>query len=165
MDLIARKKLRDRKKREEELKKAVAEEVFRDQKKSYAPSAKKMTAITFVLFVLLVIYILLNSEIVLQDQCLLFTGLECKEPKFTADTISFEAHNILKEDLNVTLRIERCEKEVNKQIRRNEKALFEFKCPELERKVKRSIFVKYVGYSGLPHDTTGKVQGLNKAGG
>ena len=162
MDFIARKKLRDKKREIEEKRQIEEEAVLKEQVQGYTPTTKKITVIAFFLFIFLIIYLGYNSEITLHNECKLILGLECGEPYISQTMISFEASNLLKEDLNVTMNIEGCENEVTNYIRPNSKAVFEFKCDNSEQKLNRDILITYTGYSGLPHDATGKVQGTIK---
>lgn len=158
MNLLAKKRVRD-KKRKEEVRKAVVEELFKKPQKSYVPSKRALTIITGVIFILVIVYIVIDSEVLFTDECSLMPGIDCENLELAPNMISFELHNFLKEDYNITLSIEGCEGEVNQYIRPNTKALFEFRCPGLEKKVKKDIYMNYVGFSGLPHDKIGKVQG------
>ncbi len=159
MDLLAKKRIRDKKRKEEEVRKAVVEELFKKPQRSYLPSKRTLTIITAVILVLVIIYIIIDSEVLFTDECSLMPGIDCENLELGQGMISFEVHNFLKEDYNMTLSIEGCEGEVNQYIRPNTKALFEFRCPGMEKKVKKEIYMNYVGFSGLPHDKTGKVQG------
>lgn len=159
MDLLARKKLRDKKKKDEEIRKAVVEELFKKKDRAYVPSKRTLTIIAFLLFMLVIGFLIYDSKVLYKDECALKPGMECKALKLRKDMISFELHNFLKEDYNVTISVEGCEGEINKYIRPNNKALFEFECPDMEQSVDKDIYLNYMGFSGLPHDETGHVQG------
>jgi hypothetical protein len=162
MDLIARKKLREKKREEARIKKLVREEVFRKPQKVYAFTSKKMTILTFFAFVIVIGYLLVHSDIVLKDECGLMPGVECNNLSLTAKKISFEVSNFLKEDLNITLSLEGCPETISKYIRPNKRALYEFNCTNTEKTIKKAVFMTHIGYSGLPHNKTGYVQGAVK---
>ena len=159
MDLMARKRLREKKRKEEEMKKLLEQEVFRKKDKAYAPSSKKLTVITFFAFLIVGAYLFFNSEIVLQEECGLIPGIECRNLELKHNSIIFEVHNFMKEEMNITLQITGCEETIENVIRPNEMAAYHFNCSVPEKNVKRKIFITYVGYSELPHHKEGYVQG------
>jgi hypothetical protein len=133
--------------------------VFRKKDKVYSPSSRKLTIITFFVFLIVGAYLFFNSEMVLQDECGLMPGLECENLELKHDGISFEVHNFLKEELNITLQVTGCGDILENVIRPNEMAVYSFNCSLPENNVKRKIFMTHVGFSGLPHDKEGFVQG------
>ena len=159
MDILARKKFREKKKEKELRKKLEEEEILKKPEKVYAPSSKTMTIATFFALVFVVAYFFFTSEVIIRNECALMPGLDCEVLEITQNSISLEVSNFLKEDLNITLNIEQCEGEVNNYIRPNKKALFWFNCTWTEEVIKKKISMTYVGYSGLPHDKVGHVRG------
>ncbi|MBW2972254.1 hypothetical protein KY359_04430 [Candidatus Woesearchaeota archaeon] len=159
MDLLARKRLRDKKKEEERLRRLQAEEIFKKPEKAYVPSSKKLTIITFILFIIIIPLIYFKSELVVHDECGLMPGIECQNIQITKTGVSFEVHNFLKEELNITLQLEGCEGKTNHPIMPNQMAVFEFECITGEKAINKKVFMTYVGFSGLTHEATGFVQG------
>jgi hypothetical protein len=162
MDLIARVRRRKKEKEQKKLRKMVEEEVLRKTPKVYTPTSKKLTIILFILLLVVVPYIYLNSESIIRSSCGLIPGYECKNLQLTPMKISFEVHNMLKEDHNITIRIEGCAHQENHYVRKNEMAVFSFDCAMHEKTARREIYLTYVGYSGLPHDKTGHLVGKVK---
>jgi hypothetical protein len=157
MDLLARKKVRQRK-RDDELRKTLAEEaVFRKPEKAYVPSSKKFTLVVFILLIGAIVYFYLKSEVIVTNQCGLMPGLECSNLQVADGKISFEVSNFLKEDLNITINIEGCEETATNYIKPNRKGAYEFECALGEDVVEKKIYLTYIGYSGLPHEKTGQL--------
>ncbi len=157
MDLIARKKVRDEKKEQERLARIVREEVFRKQQTIYMPTSKKMTIITFIFLVIAIPLIYYTTDVAVKDACGLIQGIECMKLNVTRTHISFEVHNMLKDDNNITLTIDGCGSD-NDYLRPNTKATFEFECrPMAEKIARKEIKMTYVGYTGLSHDEVGQL--------
>jgi len=161
MDLLGRKKLREKEAQEKRLKEMVYEEVIR-KNKPYAPSSKKLTIITFILFLIAIPYMYFTSDKVVKDGCSIMPGLECKVVAIRGDYISFEITNFLKEDKNITITLEGCPETIDNVIKPNKNAVYRFECNINTDSVSKSMFTKYVGFSGLPHNTTGKIVGKTK---
>lgn len=158
MDLIARKKARDKRREQERIRKDIYKELVKKPEKAYTPSSKKLTIITFIIFVIAVPFIYLKSDMVVKESCGLMPGLECDNIIVTSDTITFDVNNYLKEQFNITLRVQGCEETVSKDIRPNKKATYTFTCAPAEEAIKKEIYMTYIGYSGLPHNKTGIIQ-------
>ncbi|MBN1543963.1 hypothetical protein JW898_00710 [Candidatus Woesearchaeota archaeon] len=158
MDLLARKRLRDRKREEERLKKLQEEEIFKKPEKAYVPSSKKLTIIMFIIFIIGIPLAYFKSELVMSDECGIMPGIECTDLRAGSDRISFYVSNYLKEDLNITIRLEGCEEAVTNYIKPNQGAEYSFSCAMTCEKVEKKINITYVGFSGLPHDKTGYLQ-------
>jgi hypothetical protein len=159
MDLLGRKRLRE-KERQLVIKKAFEEEkVFKEGNKPYAPSTKKLTIILFILIIAATIYILLDYKVVVNDECSLMPTVGCANLQITSTQIGFDAINYMKEDINVTISVEDCAGNTTNYIKPNMGARFTFDCDVKEKIADRTISVTYTGYSGLPHSKTGYLKG------
>jgi len=159
MDLIKKKKERDKQKEKERMRHLIQEELFKKEQKPYMPSSKKLTIIAFILFVSVGLYIYFGSDTLMKDECGLMPGLECKNVFVTQSTISFEAHNFLKEQFNLTIWIDGCDGKVMHVIRPNKMAEYSFNCTTEGYVVRKKLYFTYVGYSGLAHNETGALNG------
>ena len=159
MDLLGRKRLRDKEREIARLKKLQDEEIFKKPQKPYTPSYKKLAAIGAILFIALIVYMFVTNKVIINNECGLMPGIECTDLRIGADKISFTAHNYLKEDLNITLSVEGCEGEMSQYIRPVNKAEYIFNCSNSGKIIRKQIQMTYVGYSGLPHDKTGALVG------
>ena len=155
MDIVARKREREKKKEDERLKKLAEEEIFRKPEKAYVPYSKRFTIIVFLIMVAAIVYLILKSEVIVQEQCELMPGLECGNINVADSKISLEVNNYLKEELNISMSLEGCEGTVAETIKPNNKAAYEFTCTLDKEIVKKDINFTHTGYSGLPHDKTG----------
>ena len=135
MDLLSSVNARKKKRENERLKKLQAEEIFKKPEKAYTPSSKKLTIIFLVLLVLAVIWIALKSEIIIKNQCGLMPGVECSIASLRGDGMKLQVSNYLKEDLNITLRIEGCNETITNYIRPNGGAEYAFSCGCAEKRV------------------------------
>jgi hypothetical protein len=159
MDLLSSVKAREKKRELERLKKLQAEEIFKKPEKAYVPSFKKLTIIFLVLLIIGVTWIMLKSEIVLQNQCGLMPGVECALTSLKSDGMTLKVSNYLKEDLNITLKMEGCEETITNYIRPNAGAEYSFKCSSTGKRAEKKIEMTYVGYSGLAHTKQGWLEG------
>jgi hypothetical protein len=159
MDLLGRKRIRDKEREIARLKKLQEEEIFKKPQKPYTPPYKKLTIITLILAITLIVYMLITNKAIISNDCGLMPGVECTDLVITADKISFTAHNYLKEDLNITLSVEGCEGKMTQHIRPVNKADYTFNCANSERVIRKQIQMIYVGYSGLPHEKAGALVG------
>jgi len=158
MDLLIRKRIRDKKREQERLKKLQEEEIFKKPEKAYVPSSKKLTIIMFIILVVGIPLIYFKTELVMRDECGLMPGIGCDNLAVLPDQISMDVSNYLKEDLNITIRLEGCDREATNYIKPNQGARYTFSCASSGEAVKKEIYITYVGYSGLPHDKTGYLQ-------
>jgi len=164
MDLLARKRLRDRKRQVELEKKKAAEAVFKHPDRPYMPNSKKLTIVMFVLLALVIAYVFWTSEAVFEDGCALMAGLECKNIKVSSEGLSFDVHNMLKDKMNITLTLEDCGDPSSQVIKPNEMGTYTFKCELPDKVVRKKIAMTYIGYSGLPHDEWGSIKARNEDG-
>ncbi len=159
MDLIKRKKERD-KLREQNLKEEKQkQEIFKKPEKIYAPHSKKFNIIALFLFIAFITYLILNSDILMKDSCGIINGIECTDLSITPEQISFNLHNYLKEDMNITLTLEGCPETISHSMKPNTKATYTFSCSNLEKTVHKDIHIIHVGYSELPHHKIGILTG------
>lgn len=156
MDIIARKKAREEKKEKERIEQLVREEVFRKQQTVYMPTGKKLTIILFILLAIAVPAVYLTSDVVVNKSCGIMPGLECQNLEITGTSISFEMHNFLKEQYNITATIDGCGT-LAADLRPNTKANLLFNCTPMHGIVRKDIKVRYIGFSELPHDVVGKL--------
>ncbi|MFC1742342.1 hypothetical protein ACFL3V_07440 [Nanoarchaeota archaeon] len=159
MDLMARKKVREKKRLESIKDKLESENLLRKVEKSDNPYSRVFVVIAIFVTVVVFGYLVYNSEILVKEGCGLMPGLNCENVRITGESISFEVHNLLKEAMNVTVQIENCPHIVTNYIRPNTKEDYVFNCGTAEKAVDRELRFTYVGYSELPHDKTGKLTG------
>ncbi len=155
MDLLSRKRLRDKKREEEIIKQLAVDELFKKPEKAYVPTSKKLTIIFFVLFVIAVPYMYLKTEVVIHNECGLMPGIECGNINIEKGSVSFDVSNFLKEQFNITLQMQGCNETISQAIKPNNMATYNFSCRAMEARVSKDIFMTYVGFSGLPHTKTG----------
>ncbi len=159
MDLLSRAKIRERQREMERLKKLQEEEIFKKPEKAYVPSFKRLTVVFFFLCIIAVAAIMLNSEVVARNECSLMPGVDCRLASLTQTQLTLEVSNYLKENLNITLKIEGCGEGQSNEIRPNLGAAYTFNCELNEKIVDRKIEMTYVGYSRLPHTKEGWLRG------
>ncbi|NQU78750.1 hypothetical protein HQ545_03185 [Candidatus Woesearchaeota archaeon] len=157
MDLLLRKRIREKKK-EKELKRKLAEEaIFNKPEKVYIPSTKNLTIVAAIMFVGIVLYFIFTAEVMIENRCGLYPGIECKVLILESEGITIEVYNLLKEEMNITLEPEECPV-VSKLIQPNTKIQYTFKCSN-EDILKKDVKITHIGYSGLPHEKTGFIEG------
>jgi hypothetical protein len=159
MNLLEKKRLRDKKKEQERIRKLVQSELFRKPQRAYLPSSKKLTIILFVALLIAVPYIYLSTDVMVHNQCALMTGIECNNLEIQKEKITFQVHNYLKDEYNITLKLQDCEDVQNQVLRPNREFTFSFNCAYADEIVKKEVYMTYVGYSGLAHDKTGHIIG------
>jgi hypothetical protein len=159
MDLLAKHNLRE-KQRDEALKKKLEEDnLLKKPDRAIALSRKQLTIIMFILLLIAVPYIIFSSEYVIRDSCSIMPGIKCEKLSIHRDRIIFEVHNYLKDQLNITLRLQNCPEPVTQTLRPNTAATYTFNCTTSQKSVQKEIFIRYVGFSGLPHDSKGFLAG------
>jgi hypothetical protein len=159
MDLMGRKRLRE-KERQLAIKKVLEEEkAWKEGNKPYSPSTKKLLYLLVILVLGTAAYMMWDYKVIVNNECNIMPAVECSELKVTNSGISFTIRNFLKEDLNITASVEGCNGNVTNYIRPNMDARYTFTCPIDEKNIERKIPFTYVGYSGLPHDKVGSLLG------
>ncbi|MFH1063447.1 MAG: hypothetical protein V1729_00035 [Candidatus Woesearchaeota archaeon] len=151
--------LRKKQKEERERKIKEIEDILIKPQKSYLPSTRTLAIVFVILVIISLVYGYFSMDVKVKTECGLMPGIDCDDLMITGSSISMEVSNHLKEDKNITIKVDGCDDEQSQLLKPNTKGTYVFGCSNSKGIINKGITITHVGYSGLPHSESGFIRG------